>query len=62
MTCRRRATAAVLNEVEQKKLEDDLVAARDAQQAATGAPTPAQKKPARQRPRGVPVASSRTIY
>jgi hypothetical protein len=54
--------AAVLNEAEQKKLETDLVAARDAQRGSSGAPAPAQKKPARQAPRVVPVASSRTIY
>jgi hypothetical protein len=53
--------AAVLNEVEQKKLENELVAARDAQRGASGAPA-AQKPPARPAPRIVPVSSSRSIY
>lgn len=54
-------SSTVLTEVEQQKMEDDLVAARDAQRPAQAAAT-AQKKPARQSPRVVPVASSRTIY
>ena len=54
-------SSAVLTEVEQQKMEDELVAARDAQRPAQAA-APAQKKPARQTPRVIPVASSRTIY
>ena len=55
-------SSTVLNEVEQQKMEDDLVAARDAQRPAQAAAATAQKKPARQSPRVIPVASSRTIY
>jgi hypothetical protein len=61
-------TAAVLSEIEQQKMEDDLVAARKAQQSAVGEPKEAQKpkvtqkKPAQASPRPVPVSSSRTIY
>jgi hypothetical protein len=54
--------STVLTEVEQQKMEDDLVAARDAQRPAQAAAPTAQKKPARQSPRVIPVASSRTIY
>ena len=53
--------AAVLSEVEQQKMEDDLVAAREAQKASTE-DKPSQKKPARPRPRAVPVSSRSTIY
>jgi hypothetical protein len=55
-------SATLLSEVEQQKMEGDLVAARDAQQRAAGTSAAAQKKPTRQSPRVVPVASSRTIY
>jgi hypothetical protein len=54
-------SSAVLTEVEQQKMEDDLVAARDAQRPAQAAAT-GQRKPPRQSPRVIPVASSRTIY
>lgn len=55
-------SAAVLNEVEQQKMENDLVAARNAQRGSAGTPAAAQKKPPPQSPRVVPVASSSTIY
>jgi hypothetical protein len=54
-------SSAILTEIEQQKMEDDLVAARDGLRPAQAA-APAQKKPARQSPRVIPVASSRTIY
>jgi hypothetical protein len=54
-------SAAVLSEVEQQKMEDDLVAARDAQRASAGRPA-AKKKPARAASPVVPASSSRTIY
>jgi len=56
-------TAAVLTDIEQRKLERDLVDARDRQQAAAGIPPAERKKKeaARQQP-VVPVSSSRTIY
>ena len=55
-------SAVLLSEVEQQKMEDDLVAARDAQQKAAGTSATAQKKPARPKSRVIPGASSRTIY
>ena len=61
-------SANLLNEVEQQKIEDDLVAARERQQAAAGIARPAA--PARKRTapasapaaRDIPAPSSRTIY
>ena len=50
MTCRRRATRAMLTDVEQQKLEDDLVAARDQQQVGRRRRQP--RKPAPPRPQG----------
>ena len=56
-------SVAALSEVEQQKLEDDLVAARKAQRgSASDKSAAAQKKPLRPGPRVVPVSSSRTIY
>jgi hypothetical protein len=55
-------SAAVLSEIEQQKMEDDLVAAREAQRASAGRPSTARKKPARSSPRVVPVSSSPAIY
>jgi hypothetical protein len=52
----------VLNDAEQQKLEDDLVAARDGQQPGTAQPAQTQKKPQRTGARVIPVSSSRTIY
>jgi hypothetical protein len=59
--------ASLLNEVEQQKLEDDLVAARDRQQAAAGTAPPATSSKKKTRPTtpaatAVPATSSRTIY
>lgn len=66
-------TAAMLTDVEQHKLETDLVAARDQQQTAAGVPLASRKKkePAKTEPAKketakpaapVSAASSRTIY
>jgi hypothetical protein len=70
-------TAAVLTNVEQHKLETDLVAARDQQQTAAGVPVASRKKkeaakaeaskPEKPKteatkPAPIPAASSRTIY
>jgi hypothetical protein len=56
----------VLNMVEQEKMESDLVAARNRQQAEAGippTPTPAVEKKTRPSRRPIiPVASSNTIY
>lgn len=58
--------AAVLNEVEQRKLENELVAARDAQRGASGSRPKTQKpppaRPAQAAQPVVPVSSSRSIY
>jgi len=66
-------TAAMLTDVEQHKLETDLVSARDQQQTAAGIPLASRKKkePAKTgsakneaaKPAApIPAASSRTIY
>jgi hypothetical protein len=55
-------SAATLTEVEQQKMKNDLIAAREAQRSVAGAPAAAPKKPTRQSPSAIPVASSRTIY
>jgi hypothetical protein len=66
-------TAAVLSNVEQHKLETDLVSARDQQQTAAGVPPASRKKkePAKTEPAKkevakpaapISAASSRTIY
>jgi len=53
---------AVLSDLEQQKLEDDLVAARAQQQAASGTVAPARTKAAPAGARIIPASSSRTIY
>jgi len=65
-------TAAMLTDVEQHKIETDLVAARDQQQTAAGVPAASRKKKALAKPApaqgetgspaAIPAASSRTIY
>jgi hypothetical protein len=58
-------TAAVLTEMEQQKLEDDLVAARRTQQADAGTAPAAQKgqkKAQPAKPRTIPVSSGKAIY
>ena len=55
-------TSSVLTLVEQQKVEDDLVAARDRQKTQTGPVQAERKKPPPAAPRAVPTASSRTIY
>jgi hypothetical protein len=66
-------TAVMLTDVEQHKLETDLVSARDQQQIAAGVPVASRKKkePAKTEPAKnegakpsapIPAASSRTIY
>ena len=66
-------TAAVLTDVEQHKLETDLVSARDQQQTVAGVPLasrkkkePAKTEPAKKEPpkpsAPISAASSRTIY
>ena len=55
--------SVVLSEFEQQKLEDDLVAARDRQQAVAGVPV--SKEPRRRQPPGpgvVPAVSGKAIY
>jgi hypothetical protein len=54
-------TNTVLTDIEQQTLENDLVTARDHQQAAAGLPPP-KKKVAPPKEKVIPVASSRTIY
>ena len=57
--------AAVLTEMEQQKLEDDLVAARRTQQA-DGGPAPAEQKAQQKaqpaKPRAIPASSGKAIY
>jgi hypothetical protein len=55
-------TSSVLTLVEQRKVEDDLVAARDRQKTQTGPVQAERKKPPPAAPRVAPTASSRTIY
>ena len=58
-------TAAVLTEMEQQKLEDDLVAARRTQHAGAGtapAEQKEQKKAQPAKPRAIPVSSGKAIY
>ena len=64
-------TATVLTDIEQQKLETDLVSARDQLQTAVGVPSASRKKKeaakteakaAAARPAPIPAASSRTIY
>ena len=66
-------TAAMLTDVEQHKLETDLVSARDQQQTAAGVPLASKKKkneapkteaPKTEAPKPalIPASSSRTIY
>jgi hypothetical protein len=57
-----RMGTAVLSDIEQQKLEDDLVAARSQQQAASGTVIPARKKADPPGARVIPASSSRTIY
>jgi hypothetical protein len=52
--------SVTLSDFEQRKLEDDLVAARDHQEAALGVKPPAKKKPS-PKPAIVPVSSSQTV-
>jgi hypothetical protein len=53
---------AVLTEIERQKMESDLVAARDRQQAIAGTPLATNKKPPPAPPRVVPVSSGSSIY
>jgi hypothetical protein len=53
---------AVLTEIEQQKLEDDLVNARDRQLVAAGKPVPKRKKVEPPGAGSIPASSSRTIY
>ncbi len=57
---------ALLNEVEQQKVEDDLIAARERQQETAGVPRTASTVRKRAAPapvpRAIPAASNRTIY
>ncbi len=62
-------TGKVLNDAEQQRMEDELVAARTRQQSEAGVPSrakaaAAKKKPApaNARPRVIPASSSGTIY
>ncbi|MBX9824711.1 MAG: hypothetical protein K2Y27_06910 [Xanthobacteraceae bacterium] len=61
-------TAAVLTDIEQHKLETDLVSARDQQQTAAGVPVASRKKKVdtpktdAAKPAPIPAAGSRTIY
>lgn len=57
-------TAAILTDLEQQKLETDLVSARTHQQIVAGVPVAKKKEPAKPAPAPVlsPVSSSRTIY
>jgi len=55
-------TAAVLTDLEQQKVEDDLMAARNRQQGAAGTALPERKQAPPSTPRLIPTASSRTIY
>jgi hypothetical protein len=55
-------STAVLSEVEQQKLEDELTAARDAQRGSDSTSAARQKKPKKPSPGVVPVSSNRTIY
>jgi hypothetical protein len=54
-------SAAVLSESEVRKLEDELVAAREQQQASAGVKAAASRKQP-PKPRADPVASRRAIY
>lgn len=57
--------SGLLNDMEQQRLEDDLAAARDRQQASAGTAPAARKKSApaaSTKPRVVPASSSETIY
>jgi hypothetical protein len=58
--------ATLLNEVEQQKVEDDLVAARERQQESAGVARPASTVRKRAAPaptpRAIPASSNRTIY
>jgi hypothetical protein len=48
-------TAAVLSDIEQQKLETDLIAARDQHQIAAGAPVASRKKKEQAKPASGPV-------
>jgi len=52
----------VLTEIEQQKLEDDLVNARDRQLVAAGKPVPKRKKAEPPGAGPIPASNSRTIY
>jgi len=52
----------VLTEIEQQKLEDDLVNARDRQLVAAGKPVPKRKKVEPPVAGPIPASSGRTIY
>ena len=54
--------SVLLNDVQQQKLEDDLVAARNQQQTAAGITPVKTAKPEKPKPKVTPVSSSQTIY